>query len=93
MNHSFSPFILDSCVQLFRDPEAFREFVGKMEAACQNTATPILSGGKVIALTVSKEAGKDLLYERILTDWAKDPARLRRLSDSLQEDPVELGDL
>lgn len=87
---TLEPFVLDSYVRLFRDENAFHEFVGKMEAACQSGATPFFSGGKIIGVTVSNEVGKGLLYDHIIKQWIKDPAHLSRIAESMAEEPVPL---
>ena len=87
---TYRPFVLDSFKSLFKDEGAFREFATNLESALEGGATPFLSSGKIIGVSVSKEAGKKLLCDHIITQWIKDPTHLKRLAESLEEEPVPM---
>ena len=93
MSTTLEPFVLDTYVKLFRNEEAFQEFVTKIEAACQSGATPFFSGGKIIGVTVSNEVGKRLLCDHIIKQWIKDPTHLSRIAESMNEEPVAVKGL
>ncbi|HEX4085537.1 MAG TPA: hypothetical protein VHY22_11535 [Chthoniobacteraceae bacterium] len=90
MSTTIEPFVLDAYAKLFRDAGAFQEFVNRFESACQSGATPFFSGGRIVGVSVSKETGKRLLCDHIMTQWIKDPSHLNKLVESLQEEPVSM---
>ena len=90
MSTIFEPFVLKMFAKLFRDEASFLEFASKIESACKTGATPFFSRGKIIGITVSSEAGKKLLSDHIVTQWIKDPEQLRKIAESMGEQPVSM---
>lgn len=76
---------------LFRDNDAFENFIQFFRDAVANDATPlVVSGHEPLFTAVSPESAQQLLAGRILKRLAENPEMLSNLKDRLEsEDIVE----
>lgn len=75
---------LDDYRPLFRDDEAFREFVAAFKSIGAQGASLVLAGGEAIGSILSAGGTKELLYERVVKKIAADPNILTKLADRLE---------
>jgi hypothetical protein len=94
METQFEPLVLEKFRDLLLTRTAYQSFKGKLTASLRSGFSPILAEGQILGLAVSTENGKELIYERVADQWARNPSFLDQLRQSLEsEDLVEAHEL
>lgn len=79
---------LDECRDLFRDETSYRTFVGYLATSLQGDFRPIVADERMIGASLSAEAAKSFLYDRMVKHLAQRPELLTELADRLENDEI-----
>ena len=79
---------LDQYKDLFRDVPSYHKFVGHLAASLQGDFRPIVADERMIGASLSAEATKDFLYDRMVKRLAQRPELLTELTERLQNDDI-----
>ncbi len=89
-----SALILDEYKDLFRDEDAFAQFVQVLEEKLQDDFSPVLSQTEVLGAFLSSEAAKDVIYDRIVRRMSQNPDLLDELKRRMENDKtVDLDEM
>lgn len=95
-NRMFEPLVLERLKGLFRNDADYEQFVGIIASSFGSATCPVIAEGKIIGVALSPENAKDLIFDRVVEQWSKDPSVLDRLNDALGDDDLvpadDLGD-
>lgn len=94
MKTHFEPLVLEKLRALFRDQASYDSFKERIIASLQTGFSPVIADGKIVGLAVSTDNGKELIYEMVTEQWARNPGLLDKLRQSLEnEELVEAPEL
>jgi hypothetical protein len=88
LDRNFEPLNLDRLKDLFRDESGYEQFVAVIASSFRSATCPVFAGGKIIGVALSPENAKDLLFDRVVECWSKDPSILDRLGQALADDDL-----
>jgi hypothetical protein len=81
-------FILDKHRGLFRDEEAFNQFVSQIKEASREDLSVMYSKQEMIGAVLSPEGAQSFLLERMLKRLSKKPELLEEITDRLECDEI-----
>lgn len=79
---------LDKYKDLFLDESSYRKFVGCLTASLRGDFRPIVADERMIGASLSAEAAKSVLYDRMVKHLAQRPELLTELADRLENDEI-----
>ena len=79
---------LDEHKDLFRDELSYRKFVGCLAESLRGDFRPIVADERMIGASLSAEAAKSFLYDRMVKHLAQKPELLTELADRLENDEI-----